>query len=794
MSSTLQRVKTLVPQWTMTNRTKRFTNLFSLIPSTLLLKGGIRNGYGIADEEDQRRIEDALVQLIEEITTNNNNTRTRINELDNYLSKNEEIIDTFSQGITNNSQALRELTDRFKRINGRVTYFRPYLELFPALINKLITDISSIQGIQSRINTLYQGIMSLVQGKVTPSLIPTHILEEAITKAKSKIKDTIPEFHLQFDQPSYVYTGVEVPIFGMARNTLIVDVTLPLSRNDLTFDVFSIQHFGSPVIFRNSSEFHILKVIGLPDNIAISQDGTQYIPLSAQDMIACQGKWILHCNSAIAYRTLLPNTCITALWLDNKNKAANLCPLSYIPKRYPEEKIIRLSNSKIAIFSYERSAAVVCPEQPVKPIKLSGLTVVELGCACSLSTTTSVVPAQLAGCNREKQSTIIHYPGNAILFEDITRNLATNWTGLVWEALEIQEKPLNYKPADIHLLQGHTVPLERIRQSIRKTKPIDLTPFEPRRYRPPIFTGTPFGIISTTTLVIAGVILISAIIFFRKLYKRTTPRGMASSIFALNLPGARAMSTQEQESTTLRDIYVAALVSAVLTTIFVYVVKRIIKRYTNRPNPQESTILLQITSLVKTRTYKLTKSPFPPEALRAQHTDMVDSISPSITSTSATLNIRWKGSVTVHELASGGTPLEVPLPTLITIDRKMASEINIVNKAKIWTRLVAKQGINVTKIFSDNETMESMGWAPLVSPAPTASASSIIYDTVTPVTPEESALLEALQHLQARRSPREMLPSIPIPAPQIDRPPRVLPRQRTTEEPMNQDNYEEVAY
>lgn len=638
MSSTMERLRALIPQWAMMNRTKRFTNLISLIPSPLLLSGGIRNGYGIADEEDQRRIEDALTQLMEDVTTNVNKTRKRIDELDNYLGQNEKTIDTFSQGITNNSLALKELTERFLKTNGRVTYFRPYLELFPALINKLITDISSVQAIQTKINSLYQGVVSLVQGKITPSLIPIHILKKAIRDAKSKIKDTIPEFRLQFDQVSYVYTGIETPIFGMARDTLVVDVTLTLSRNDLTFDVFSIQHFGSPVVFKNSSDFHILKVVGLPENIAVSQDGLQYMPLSSKEMAVCQGKWILHCNSAIAYRSLLPDRCVTALWLDDKSKAANLCPLSYVPKKYPEEKIIRVSNSKIAIFSYERAAAVVCPEQPIKPIKLSGLTVVELGCACSLSTTTSVVPAQLAGCNREKQSTIIHYPGNAILFEDVTRNPLTNWTESVWESLEIQEKPLNYKPADIHLLQGHTVPLERIRQSIRKTKPIDLTPFKPRRYRPPIFTGTPFGVISITTLVIAAVILVCAVIFFRKFCNKTTPAGMASSIFALSLPGARAMTIQKEESTTLRDIYVASLVSAVLTTIFVYVVKRIIKKYTNRPNPQESTVLLQITSLVKTRTYKLIKSPFPPEALRAQHADMVDSISPTLTSTSATLN------------------------------------------------------------------------------------------------------------------------------------------------------------
>lgn len=150
--------------------------------------------------------------------------------------------------------------------------------------------------------------------------------------------------------------------------------------------------------------------------------------------------------------------------------------------------------------------------------------------------------------------------------------------------------------------------------------------------------------------------------------------------------------------------------------------------------------------------------------------------------------------MTVHELASGGTPLEVPLPTIITIDRKMAAEINIVNKDKIWTRLVAKQGINVTKIFSDHETMESMGWAPLMTPQPPVATANSIYDTVMPVTPEENALIEALHHLQARRPPRDMLPSVPIPVPQLDRPPRVFPRQRTTEESINQDNYEEMAF
>ena len=178
----------------------------------------------------------------------------------------------------------------------------------------------------------------------------------------------------------------------------MVNIEIPLSQDDDTYKVYEVNHIGSPITFANTSEFHVSTITNLPAAIAISDDNSKYIELSERELSACKGRDILTCPGAIAYRALSPKTCAATIWLKNNMAVEEHCDFIYQNRPFRKDHMIKIDSSRYALFTADRTANIVCPGHPQRVVQLNGLSVIQLGCGCSISTTGMVLPPQVSAC------------------------------------------------------------------------------------------------------------------------------------------------------------------------------------------------------------------------------------------------------------------------------------------------------------------------------------------------------------------------------------------------------------
>ena len=165
----------------------------------------------------------------------------------------------------------------------------------------------------------------------------------------------------------------------------MVNIEISLAQGKSIYKLYNVQHIGSPITFVNTTEFHVSVIANLPAAVVISDDGSRLIELSEDELASCTGRDILTCPGAIAHRALAPTICASAIWLKNNAAVKKYCDFLYQNDPFRADHVIKVDRSSYAMFSPDRTANIACPGQPQRSVQLNGLSVIQLGCGCSIS-------------------------------------------------------------------------------------------------------------------------------------------------------------------------------------------------------------------------------------------------------------------------------------------------------------------------------------------------------------------------------------------------------------------------
>ena len=155
------------------------------------------------------------------------------------------------------------------------------------------------------------GIEQLQQGQVPANLIPAHEVLSGLNNVDKNIADS--GLKLCMKNLDFLYND-HLSAFLYSHSHLYIHLSLPLTRGDCTFMVYSLTSWPIPLTVNQSMGY--TEVGNLPRKIALSSSAQQYALLTSEDLDRCMPGHYLQCPHGLTLLDRTYVTCASAIWND----------------------------------------------------------------------------------------------------------------------------------------------------------------------------------------------------------------------------------------------------------------------------------------------------------------------------------------------------------------------------------------------------------------------------------------------------------------------------------------------
>lgn len=399
LQETIKAIHTLIPHSTMFT-SKR--NIRSFLPFIGSLAKGL---FGTATMDDVN----LLARHINSLNRKTQLIAEVLHQHGDHLSSFMSLVDNKTNNLMNGIQAnSKEISVLAHSINmSLVTLQQSMFSISKILIN--LTNQGNI--LRSKLDQFQTAVQSLVEGRISPLLLPKHTLTQALHKVQRILTDSYPGFYLTQFHPSFYYTNSN---FMFIRNHSILYLTLrfPVSAHAHPLQLYKVLSLPVPV---NNTLKHATKLLDLPDFFAVTHQHDYYLPLSAKQLTNCQHDSAITCNFNLALIPSHVQQCTIALFNNDMKQVKRLCNFRFLENHLTHD-IIELSSTSVLVYQSDTLALDCQNKQTLLPG--CRFCVINLPCKCSLATKSLYLAPRLVQCyNNTKEVSILH-PVNLALLQE----------------------------------------------------------------------------------------------------------------------------------------------------------------------------------------------------------------------------------------------------------------------------------------------------------------------------------------------------------------------------------------
>ncbi|MEW8547942.1 MAG: hypothetical protein AB2693_30925, partial [Candidatus Thiodiazotropha sp.] len=334
-------------------------------------------------------------------------------DLSSFVTTANHRMDNLMQGIKENDMAINYVQTQLQKTTKNLQY------MFEQMINLLSQQIKTSSDMNHELDELKIGVTDLVNGKLSPLLLPQSILESTLNDIQNILITRYPGFYLTQPSTANVYSNAK---FMYARNgtSLFITVKLPISHFKEPLMVYKVISLPVPV---NSTSAHATHLLHLPKNLILTSDHQFYTSLTDTELDKCQGKSLKQCSFNVPLTPITTESCILALYVNSKEKVKAMCDFRFLHDAV-KPAIIELNPYSLALYRTPL-LSMECGKEH-KMIKGCDFCIIKLPCLCSIITSDFYLAPRLTSChNHTKHVTKIH-PVNLILLQHFFSNENTD--------------------------------------------------------------------------------------------------------------------------------------------------------------------------------------------------------------------------------------------------------------------------------------------------------------------------------------------------------------------------------
>lgn len=406
VNHTVRSIHKLIPQTSIpklnSDRVQR-----ALLPFVGNLFSGL---FGMATMHDVNILASHINSLTKVSNTIVNTLHQHASHISSFMKVMDQRTTNLLKGIQTNYQQITRLTLLFNNS------FSQFEQTFTNISTLLADQVHKSSSLINTLANLQNAIENLVQGKLSPFLLPETILEHTINQIERKLAQTYNRFHLIYNHPAQYYKEADF-MYARHGSSLYVTVRFPISSHRYPLTLYQILSLPIPI---NSTSNHASQLLDIPDFLALTDRHDQYALISQKQLTKCsQSLSSLTCNFNIPLKPVTLPNCITALFFNNVAQVKSLCNFRFVPNLL-ESNIIELSPTSVLIYNV-KNIDVDCPNSQ-RVSQGCTFCIFELPCQCSISTESMVFTPRLINCEKESKNVSILYPVNLALLQEFFNN------------------------------------------------------------------------------------------------------------------------------------------------------------------------------------------------------------------------------------------------------------------------------------------------------------------------------------------------------------------------------------
>ena len=218
----------------------------------------------------------------------------------------------------------------------------------------------------------------MVKGKLSPFLLPPHVLNSSINQVQNIITEKFQHFQISNIYPLFYYSFGEF-IFTRLHSHLYLTLKIPISSFRLPISVFKVYSFPVPV---NSTSNHATQLEDIPPYFHYTEDNQHYATFSKQQMAQCKGSTTMFCDFNIALTASGSPNCLSAIFFNQKDSVKDLCDFRFKTNVLPTA-MFELSPSHLLPYKTRLLALDCAKGQQI--LKGCFFYVVKIPCRCSVT-------------------------------------------------------------------------------------------------------------------------------------------------------------------------------------------------------------------------------------------------------------------------------------------------------------------------------------------------------------------------------------------------------------------------
>ena len=313
-------------------------------------------------------------------------------------------MDNLLQGVRDNYLAINYVQSQLQQNTQKLE------SEFQTMLSLLSQQVQSSSHINHELDELKIGVTDLVNGKLSPLLLPQSVLNSTIVDIQTILHRKYTGFHLNQASPASIYADSNF-LYSRNGKNLYITIKLPISHFQEPLHVFNVISLPVPV---NSTSKHATHLLNLPENLILTSNQQFYTTISDKQFTKCKGRSVRQCSFNLALIPVTTESCVLALYINSKAKVQSLCDFRFVDNVL-ESKIIEVIPNFLILYHTPLLSMECGREQ--KMIKGCDFCIINLPCQCTILTTEFYLAPRLASChNHTKEVTMLH-PVNLILLQ-----------------------------------------------------------------------------------------------------------------------------------------------------------------------------------------------------------------------------------------------------------------------------------------------------------------------------------------------------------------------------------------
>ncbi len=359
---------------------------------------------GLATEDQLEKFKHHILALSERNKKSNDLFLKHENEMASYMKTMNDKVSNAMSAIETNHQNIRDIQTNLDQL---VTAVNDNFEVF-RLLSQVSTQMNKID---NYLHEIESAVFNLKQGRLTPDLLPSSAIEQAISDIRHQLQTEHPEFTLVYTDPDPYYSMHDF-LAVRFQDSLYVSLKFFLTSHTFTLHAYQAHLLSLPL---NDSSAHSSRLTNVPSYVILSHNLQYYTTLTVQEMQQCirfpGSKY--HCKFNLPLTHSSKPSCVLGLILNHKGMIFDHCQFSFVPSDTLPQ--VYEFDSNHLVISNIPSIDLQCSDTFTTIPGCKTPCLVRLPCYCNIQLADFFVPPRVRGCSNNTQLTTWHVPNLQIL-------------------------------------------------------------------------------------------------------------------------------------------------------------------------------------------------------------------------------------------------------------------------------------------------------------------------------------------------------------------------------------------